>query len=195
MVRDVSIDLMDNYDLYVIAKDRLERIADYRASDPKTLWALGRVLKLVGRTPEDRNRALDYLQRAAQLDERNIYPFTHRELGLMQARVGSTPAATESLKKYVLTYVQRNNAYPDDLFEIYDYLLTFGDRNWTAPAIDPLLVRAAAPEPATASPAVKTDDSPATMQAQPGAKPALPKADAKKPEIKKPEPKKPGGDD
>ena len=188
MIRDVAIDLMENYNQYGIAKEQLERIADYRASDPKTLWALGKVLKLVGRTPEDRNRALDYLQRAAQLDERNIYPFTHRELGLMQARLGSTPAAVESLKKYVLNYVSRNAAYPDDLLEIYDYLLTFGDRQWTAPVVDTMLVRAISP--GKAGPKA---DEPTASQLQSPAKSLTPRPDAKKPEVKRPKATRPGG--
>jgi hypothetical protein len=133
---------MDTFDQYRVAKDHLEQISDYRASDPLTLWALGRVYKRIGRTDQDRSRALDFLQRAVQLDERNLYPFLHFDLGLMQARLGSTPAAVESLKKYVVNYVTRYHRYPDDLESTYDYLLTFGDRNWTAPAIDPAVVRA-----------------------------------------------------
>lgn len=198
MVRDVCIVLMDEYDRYAVAKEHLERIADYRASDPKTLWALGRVYKLVGRTDADKARALDYLQRAAQLDARNVYPFTHRELGLMQARLGATPAAAESLRKYVLSYVSKHYDHPPDLEEIYDYLLTFGDRNWTAPAIDPSVIRAKYVEPAR-QPEVRADDAVATPllpgkgdAKQPARKPAL-KPDPKKADPKKPEVKRPGG--
>ena len=73
MVRDVAISFMyeDRFDL---AKGLLTKIADYRMRDPTTLWALGRLYKNIGRTPEDRARALDYLQRAVTLDERNRHP-------------------------------------------------------------------------------------------------------------------------
>lgn len=191
MIRDVSIVLMDQFDHYGVAKERLERIADYRASDPRTLWALGRVYKLVGRTDQDKAKALDYLQRAAQLDERNLFPYLHRDLGLMQARLGSTPAAVESLKKYISISVQKHYVYPADLEEMYDYLLAFGDRNWTAPAIDPLLIRAVNPGPAAAGQTAV--EAPAAMPAGQGAKPATAKPGTAKPDTRKPEIKKPGG--
>jgi Zn-dependent protease with chaperone function len=181
MIREVAIVLMDEFDRYVLAKELLERIADYRASDPKTLWALGRACKLVARTDPEKARALEYLQRAAQLDERGLYPFTHRDLGLMQARLGQTVAATESLKKYVVGHVARHYVHPMDLDEIYDYLLTFGDRNWKAPAVDPAFVR----------PVYRlADEEKAPTKPEPAT------ADAGKPAVpvtKKPPAKKPGG--
>jgi predicted Zn-dependent protease len=176
MTRDVAITLMDEFDRYEVSKRLLERIADYRASDPKTLWALGRVFKLVGRTEQDRSRALNYLQRAAELDSRNMYPFIQRDLGLMQARLGTTPAAAESLKKYVLAHQSKYYAHPDDLEEIYDYLLAFGDRTWKAPAIDPLFVRAVAPELTQApAPVKKADEPPTRPLVKPPAKPPVKK--------------------
>lgn len=182
MIRDVSIRMMDEVDQYGVAKEGLEKIADYRASDPRTLWALGRVYKLVGRTEQDRAKALDYLQRAAQLDERNLFPYVHRDLGLMQARLGSTPAALESIKKYISITVQKQYEYPGDLQEMYDYLLAFGDRNWTAPAIDPQFIRAVNSPPQTpgtgsgAKPADAASALPATSVSKPaGAKPVVPK--------------------
>lgn len=182
MTRDVALSLMDDFDRYDLAKPLLERIVDHRAMDPKTLWALGRVYKLVGRTETDRAKALDLLQRAAQLDERNLYPFTHRELGLMQARMGNAPAAAESLKKYVLGHIGRHYEYPPDLGEVYDYLLTFGDHNWTAPAVEPLLV--------TARPRWQDDSGDAGVEASPA-----PKAPPARPPkgVKAAVPKKGGG--
>lgn len=191
MIRDVSIVLMDEFDQYAVAKERLERIADYRAADPRTLWALGRVYKLVGRTDEDKAKALDYLQRAAQLDERNLFPYVHRDLGLMQARLGSTQAAIESIKKYISVSVQRYQEYPADLLEMYDYLLTFGDRNWTAPAIDPVLVRAVSVPPAAGTAAPPASGGAAT--ATPAVTPANVKPAPAKPVLPRPATKKPGG--
>lgn len=190
MVRDVAITLMESYDQYGVAKEHLERIADYRASDPRTLWALGRVYKLVGRSDQDKAKALDYFQQAARLDERNVYPYVHRDLGLMQARLGSTAAAVESLKNYVLRHVEKFHGHPADLESTYDYLLTFGDRNWTAPAVEPNFIRAVNPIGTGAPAALKTEDDAAL--AKPVATPAKPTI--RKPEVRKPEVKKQGGD-
>lgn len=74
MIRDTAIQLMDEEDRYAQAKGMLESVEQYRPRDPRTLWALGRAYKLVGRTAEERAKALDYLQRAVQADERTLYP-------------------------------------------------------------------------------------------------------------------------
>lgn len=195
MIREVAIKLMDSYDQYAIAKEHLERIADFRASDPRTQWALGRAYKRVGRTDQDRAKALDFFQRAVQLDQRNLYPYLHFDLGLMHARLGATAAAVESLKKYVVGYVDRYHVHPDDLSTTYDYLLTFGDGNWTAPAVDPTIVRALYPTGVAPVPATKTDDEAGLAKGimkPPTSKPTT-KPEIKKPEIRKPS-FKPGGD-
>jgi hypothetical protein len=153
MIRDVAIDYVQAYDRYDLAKGLLERISTYRARDPKTLWALGRVYKMVGRTAADRNKALDLLQQAVRLDERNRHPEFKRDYGLMQARLGNTAGAVESLKSYVLNYQELRFEEPDDLETMYDYLLTFGDSTWKAPKIDTRIVRASVEEPAAPSPA------------------------------------------
>lgn len=163
MIRETAIQLMDEEDRYAQAKGMLESIEQYRPRDPRMLWALGRAYKLIGRTAEERAKALDYLQRAAQADERSLYPFIYRDLGLMQARLDQTAAATESLKKYVVTHVARTNEHPPDLLEVYDYLLTFGDGTWTAPRVEPNLIR-------VSTPTQETSPTPApgqTPQAQP----------------------------
>jgi predicted Zn-dependent protease len=153
MIRDVAVWNMED-DRYRLAKSLLDGIIDYRAKDPKTLWALGRVYKTVGRTDADRSKALDYLQRAVAIDERNMYPYVNRELGLAQARLGrgQMPAAIESLKKYIRGHIDKYGTYPKDIEEMYDYLLVFGDSKWTAPKLDPVVIRAANPEPVEAAP-------------------------------------------
>lgn len=166
MIRDTAIDFMESDDRYDLAKGLLEQIATIRARDPKTLWALGKVYKTVGRTEADRSKALDLLQQGVRLDERNRYPFIRRDYGLMQARLGNTTGAVESLKSYVLNQIELTSAYPADIEKMYDYLLTFGDSKWTAPRIDSMIVRvenkttapasappAAVPEPAAKAPA------------------------------------------
>jgi predicted Zn-dependent protease len=142
MIRDVAIGYMDD-DRFDLAKALLEQIATYRARDPQTAWALGKVYKTVGRTEADRSKALDLLQRAVRLDERNRFPHIRRDYGLMQARIGNTAGAVESLKEYILNYQRLSFHDPDDLDKMYDYLLTFGDSKWEAPRIDTRVVRAA----------------------------------------------------
>jgi len=151
MVRDVAIEHMEMDDRYDLAKVLLEGISTYRPRDPRTLWALGKVYKTVGRTTADRNKALELLQEAVRLDERNRYPFVRRDYGLMQARVGNTAGAVESLRSYILNYQELHIAEPQDLEKMYDYLLTFGDGTWKAPKIDTRIVRAEAPPPVTPS--------------------------------------------
>ncbi len=149
MFRDTAILYMNESDRYDIAKMLLDSIIDYRTRDPLTLWAIGRVYKMVGRSPEDKAKALDYLQKAVQTDERNVYPFVNRDLGLMQARLADTSAgmapAVESIKKYVRAYIDRNGEYPPDMLDMYDYLLIFGDSKWTAPKVESMVIRASTP--------------------------------------------------
>ncbi len=151
MLRDTSIQYMDVYDRYDIAKKLLTSIEDYRSRDPITMWALGRVFTVVGRTDADRGKALDYLQHAVQLDQRGLFPFVLRDLGLAMATRGGPDmlrGAVDTLKKYVSMYVSSFAAYPSDLADIYDYLLVFGDSTWLAPKAEgALYVRANGPEP------------------------------------------------
>jgi len=76
------------------------------------------------------------------------------------------------------------SAFPD-LTTHTDELLTFGDRNWTAPAIDPMLIRAMAPAVPAAAPAPKPADA-KEVPLPGGAKPTTTKPTIRKPEIKKP---------
>jgi outer membrane lipoprotein SlyB len=184
MYRDVAIRLMDVYDRYDVAKEVLERVVEYRARDPRALCAMGRVYKLVGRTAEDRAKALDYLQRAAQADERGLYPEVYRELGLMQARLATASGANmgpaiESMKRYITLWIERKGSEPDDLDEMYDYLLAFGDAQWTAPRLDALVARMGPPaEGARPAPGnlAKSDTARALLPTKkPKSQPVVPK--------------------
>jgi tetratricopeptide (TPR) repeat protein len=148
LIRETAIEWvrMDRYD---IAKANLDRIQDIRNHDPKTLWYLGRVYKLIARTDGDKNKALDFFQRAQAADQRNLYPEIQRDYAFMLAeRTGGagTAQAVELLKRYVMVYVQSTGAHPPDLESIYDYLLLFGDGAWTAPKVDRRIVAERAPE-------------------------------------------------
>jgi predicted Zn-dependent protease len=175
MVRDVAIYYMTVEERYDIARGLLAKVADYRMRDPRTVWALGRLYKTVGRTAEERARALDYLQRAVNLDERNRHPELWLDLGLMQARMaeeGQMGPAIDSLKRYVRGYQDRYRRTPDDIDEIYDYMLIFGDGQWVAPQMESQVIQASAP---VAPPAPPRAGPPASSKA------ALPAAARKKP--------------
>lgn len=176
MIRDTAIDYMELDDRFDLAKGLLVQISQYRARDPKTLWALGKVLKTIGRTDADRSRAVDFLQAAVRLDERNRYPYVRRDYGLMLARTGNTAGAVENIKGYVLNYIELENVYPDDIEKMYDYLLTFGDSRWTAPRLDTRIVRADAPlpvQPNAATPVPAANPPAPAARPRPGA-PATP---------------------
>lgn len=184
MIRETAIKWMQERDRYDLAKKQLESIIDLRANDPKTLWALGRVYKLVGRTPEEKARALELFQRAVQLDERNMYPFIHRDLGLIQAsRLGTEgmAPAVESLKKYIVGHMDKYGRYPSDIEDMYDYMLAFGDAKWTAPKVDSVIVeQKPAPPPGApaAAPTGKTGAAPVDqLKPPPKKKPSGPTSD------------------
>ncbi len=171
MIREMAISYMQDDDRYDLAKSLLEQIKSYRARDPKTLWALGKVYKTVGRTEVDKNKALDYLQQAVRLDERNRFPFIRRDYGLMQARMGNTAGAVDSLKSYILNHIELRYSYPEDIDDMYDYLLTFGDSKWTAPKLDTRILRAEvtpAQEPTTQTAAGTNAPEPKGRQAPAG---------------------------
>lgn len=174
MVRDTAIRLAELYDRYDLAKERLESILDIRSRDPKTLWHLGRIYRLVGRTDEDKQKALDLLQKAADADERVLYPEIHRDLALLLAtRTGNSTAASESLRKYVSAFVARQGRHPPDLAEIYDYLLMFGDSKWVAPEVPRQMVveareASSGPNPASRSAASPGSSSAAVAQHETG---------------------------
>lgn len=159
LFRDTAILQMEELDRYDLAKKTLEFILDVRARDPVTLWYLGRVYKLIARTDEQKNQALEFLQRAAQLDERNLFPEIYFDLGLMLAErstEANIPAAVESLKKYVQGYMKRYGRYPPDLYDIYDYLLLFGDSKWTAPELPGQFIEPKPVHAAETAPSVET---------------------------------------
>jgi len=143
MIRETAIVIGEVLDRYDISKYLLESILDVRARDPKTLWYLGRVYRLVARTDEQKNKALELLQRAVEADARTLYPEINLDLGLMLAsRTGNVAAGAESLKRYVVAYTQKRGEQPPNLEQIYDYLLLFGDNTWTAPEPENSVIKA-----------------------------------------------------
>ena len=147
LLRDASILLAERADRYDLALEGLEKARKTRPNDPRVLWALGRIYRLAGRTESHLEKARDYLTQAAEADHRRLFPAIHRDLAYLHAtRENQFPAASESLKQYVLGYIAKHGSYPGDLEEIFDHLILFGDAEWTPPALvqpEPLVTRSA----------------------------------------------------
>ena len=135
--RDASILLAERIDRYDLALEGLESVQKVRPNDPKLLWAMGRIYRLAGRTPEHLDKARELLMQAAEEDRRWLFPAIHRDLAYLHAtRADDFEAAAGSLKTYVLGYIRKHGSYPKDLEVAYDHLALFGESAWTAPAPD-----------------------------------------------------------
>ena len=137
MYRDNGILLAERTDRFDLARESLERAMRYRPRDPRVLWGLGRVYRLVGRTDEELALAGDLMEQAIQADQRNLYPAIHRDLAHYQAATGSDfAAATQSLQRYVMEHIATHRTLPADMEAVYDQLVLFGDNSWTPPLGD-----------------------------------------------------------
>ena len=137
MYRDNGILLAERTDRFDLARESLERAMRYRPRDPRVLWGLGRVYRLVGRTDEDLALAGDLMEQAIQADQRNLYPAIHRDLAHFQAATGNDfAAATQSLQRYVMEHIATHRTLPADMEDVYDQLVLFGDNTWTPPLGD-----------------------------------------------------------
>ena len=137
--RDASIMLAERIDRYDLALEGLESVQRVRPNDPRLLWAMGRIYRLAGRTPEHLDKARGLLIQAAEQDRRQLFPAIHRDLAYLHAtRADDFEQAAESLKSYVLSYLRKHGTYPADLEVTYDHLALFGESEWVAPAPDSL---------------------------------------------------------
>ena len=128
------------YDMFQLAKSDLEYARANRPNDPSAHYYYGKVIKLVGRTPEERKIADESFQRAIQFDvrERNYGAYFYRALSLMDQR---NPALNAEIAKSLQLYLMASmkfaseeaylaNALPPNLDDLYDYLTEAGDVKW-----------------------------------------------------------------
>ncbi len=137
-----------NFDMLQMASKNLQQSVMMRSDDPLAAYYYARVLKQVGRTKEELDRAQQYLQKAISLDTRLEIPEVqlHRALMLMDNKDSNTnPEAITALKSYITTYEHKrattlaNQPYvPPNLDVLYGYLRLLGDKTWTAPNISEL---------------------------------------------------------
>ncbi|MDT7778525.1 MAG: beta-barrel assembly-enhancing protease [Acidobacteriota bacterium] len=177
------------YDMFLVARDNLDESLQIRSNDPAAHFYYGKVLKLTGRTPGEKSRALSEFATAIDLDKRRMLPEAFLQRAL--TRVGSRDSAQTreivgDLKDYVTLYQRQNGGQlPPNMDVIYDYMQDAGEMTWAAtPAmnvstknIEPIGVamgsaaaRPAAPQ--VSQPAAQTEQNPAPpAKAQPRKRP------------------------
>lgn len=180
--RDTGIEALQ-YDMFSLAKKTLQQAVSLRSNDPIATYYYARVLKLVGRTKEDKEMSQTYLRQAIQLDTRQSLPEAqlHRALLLMEANdPNGQKEAIQALQSYILSYqkkevsiVQSGGVLPPNTNLLYDYMRVLGENKWVAPNPDLYqqikVVESGAPQ-SLATPVVKTgttEVSPQASQPQP----------------------------
>jgi Peptidase family M48 len=137
--RDNGVIALD-YDLYAMAKDNLDDAVKLRSNDPRAHYYLGQVMIATGRSPEEKQQAMNEFLQAIQCDaDRGAYAEPHLEEALFQLSQND-PSLQDQIKKELKTYValyqrQHEGHLPSNMYILYDYFLLIGDKNWyTAPA-------------------------------------------------------------
>lgn len=145
-VRVMSVLKRDNgilsfyHDMFQLAKSNLEYARTNRPNDPSAHYYFGKVMKLVGRTDEDRKLADEAFQRAIQFDqrERNFGAHFYRALALIdQKKPELNPEIARELQAYMMASMRFAsdeaafaNALPANLDDLYDYLTEAGEVRW-----------------------------------------------------------------
>jgi hypothetical protein len=129
------------HDMFQLAKSNLEYAVANRSNDPGTHYYFAKVLKLVGRTEEDKKLAQVEFDNAAKLDSRSRYFGAHlyNALFLMnQKNSANNPKIVDSLQKYLNAYLGATSEetilagyLPANLDDLYDYMEQAGEVKWT----------------------------------------------------------------
>ncbi|HZI18835.1 MAG TPA: M48 family metalloprotease [Pyrinomonadaceae bacterium] len=170
--RDNGIEAFQ-YDMLSMAKANLQQAHTLRSDDPLATYYYARVLKQVGRTPEELTQAQQLILSAIRLDTRQNIPEIqlHRAMLLIDSKEpGQQAEAVDSLKKYVTAYQKKrieerntDTTLPGNIDIIYDYMRLLGEKSWRAPSAQPVLAGGVPTAPPPALPA----SSPATSRPVP----------------------------
>lgn len=157
------------HDMFQLAKSNLEYARTNRPNDPSAHYYYGKVMKLVGRTDEDRKLADEAFQRAIQFDhrERNYGAHFYRALALIEQKNASlNNEIAKELQSYLMASMRfaseeasLANALPANIDDMYDYLTEVGDLKWrpiVPDAMKPVLSQVGTQQQKPDSPLVKT---------------------------------------
>lgn len=177
--RDNGIEAF-RYDMLELAKKNLEASIGLLSNDALANYYLGRVLRQVGRTDQDLERANQYMITAVRLDTRNLIPDARLQQAL--AVMSKTDSASQSLartllKDYVASYqaqqqtaLRFDESLPVHMALIYDYLRNTGEPAWVPSP--PTMVRlSAASDSVTVGRVSASDQPPPVEEAPKAAKP------------------------
>lgn len=145
------------FDMFHMARRNLGQAVNMRSDDVRATFYYGRVLKLVGRTPEELADAKRYLATAVTQDKArlNLPEVKLQEaLLLMEAK---DPRSAEVLKEYIIEYQRRRveetihgGTVPPNLDTLYDLMRIFGKELRWEPGRPELSVPMTASAPSSA---------------------------------------------
>jgi predicted Zn-dependent protease len=128
------------HDMFQLAKSNLEYAVAYRSNDPGAHYYYAKVLKLVGRSEEDKKLAENEFLKAASTDTRSRYYGAHfyHALFLMNQKDPSlNPKVVEELQNYLNAYLGYTSEetilagyLPANLDDLYDYMEQAGEVKW-----------------------------------------------------------------
>ena len=128
------------HDMFQLAKSNLEYAVAYRSNDPGTHYYYAKVLKLVGRSEEDKKLAETEFLKAASTDTRSRFYGAHfyHALFLMNQKDPSlNPKVVEELQAYLNSYLGYTSEeailagyLPANLDDLYDYMEQAGEVHW-----------------------------------------------------------------
>ena len=161
------------HDMFDMARQNLKEAVTIRDNDPAAHYFYGKVLELIGRTPEERKEELTAFANAVKFDYRhqNYGADLHYGLALMDQNQQDNKAVSSAFDKYVTDFAywqveNRQLAYfPPNLDSIYEYMRLYGDTGWRPKPPDlttiPNYIQAfgtfvGPPPEAPAAPAVRT---------------------------------------
>lgn len=142
------------HDMFEMARVNLSEAAAIRDNDPAVHYFYGKVLKLVGRTDDERRTAAQSFGKAEAADYRkqNYGAHIHKALLMLEEQAEKkanldSKIFTQELDDYVTNYAQWNlehlqmRMFPPNMDAIYEYMRLYGDKGWRpkAPDLDKVL--------------------------------------------------------
>lgn len=129
------------FDMFDMARKNLSQAVSLRTDDARARYYYGQVLKLVSRTPAERDLANTELAEAIKLDaDRHLIPEAQLQRALLlidKPDTASQQDAVQALKDYITNYQtarveswKYGASLPPNMETLYDYLRLLGDTRW-----------------------------------------------------------------